>query len=103
MELSFKLFWVDKNIKIKKSVTKFDGGDEKYIVMDARYSDEIWLPDIFIDQSLNLRVATFHTKPASIRVYNDSRIRYNSRFNIDAACHMDFAMYVKSSFSPSAT
>ena len=61
------------------------------------------LPDIFIDQSLNLRVPNFHTKPASIRVYKDSRIRYNSRFNIDAACHMDFAMYVKSSFSPSAT
>ena len=31
LELYLKLFWFDKNIKIKKSVTKYDGGDEKYI------------------------------------------------------------------------
>ena len=95
LELSLKLFWFDKNIKIKESVTKFDGGEKKYIVMpgDARFSKKIWLPDIFIDQSLNLRVANFHTKPASIRVYNDSKIGYNSRFNIDVACPMDFAKY----------
>ena len=93
LEASFNLLWVDKNIKIWKNVTKYDGGDEKYIVMDSSYSKFIWIPDIFIDNSLDLRVPNFHTKPASIRIYDNSTIRFSKRFNFDIACHMDFANY----------
>jgi len=51
------------------------------------------MPDIFIDQAKALRVPTYFTKPANIRVYNDSMIRYSSRINFDVACNMDFQMY----------
>ena len=37
-----------------------------------------------------VRTPTYYTKPASLRVYNDSMIRYSSRFNFDIACNMDF-------------
>ena len=62
LEASLNFLWIDKNIKIKKNVTKYDGGEEKYIVMDSSYSEKIWIPDIFIDKSLDLRVPNFHTK-----------------------------------------
>ena len=48
------------------------------------------MPDVFIDQAKALRNPTFYTKPASLRVYNDSTIRYSSRINYDVACNMDF-------------
>ena len=38
-----------------------------------------WMPDVFIDQAKALRSPTYYTKPASLRVYNDSTIRYSSR------------------------
>lgn len=37
------------------------------------------MPDVFIDQAKALRIPTYYTKPASLRVYNDSTIRYSSR------------------------
>ena len=48
------------------------------------------MPDVFIDQAKALRVPTYYTKPASLRVYSDSTIRYSSRINYDVACNMDF-------------
>ena len=95
LETSLKLYWTDKNIKIKKNVTKFDGNDkgQDYIVMDHRFAKDIWIPDIFIDQSINIRVPNFYTRPASIRVYTNSLIRFNSRFNFDVACPMNFKNY----------
>ena len=76
LEASLKLFWKDKRIKIKDTVKEFDGedGDKKYIVMDSRFADDLWIPDIFIDQSTMTRVSNFHTKPSSIRVYENSLI-----------------------------
>ena len=50
LEASLKLFWTDKNIKIKKDVTKYDGGDEEYIVLDSSFSKNIWIPDILQHQ-----------------------------------------------------
>ena len=37
------------------------------------------MPDVFIDQAKALRTPTYYIKPASLRVYNDSTIRYSSR------------------------
>ena len=95
IEASLKLFWKDKRINIRDDVSEFDGEDEhgKFIVMDSRFSDFIWIPDIFVDQSTMTRVSSFHIKPSSIRVYENSMIRYNKRLNFDVACPMDFAKY----------
>ena len=35
-----------------------------------------WIPDIFLDRAMTVRVPTLHLKPASIRVYRDSTIRW---------------------------
>ena len=53
-------------------------------------ASHFWMPDIFIDQAKSIRVPTYYTKPASLRVYNESTIRYSSRINFDVACNMDF-------------
>ena len=51
--------------------------------------------DIFVDQAKELRIPTYFVRPASIRIYNNSRIRYATRVNFDVACVMDFHKYPK--------
>ena len=41
----------------------------------------------------DLRIPTYFVRPASIRVYNTSRIRYATRVNFDVACNMAFHNY----------
>jgi len=99
LETTLRLNWRDDNISIAKEAKDYDGLMEDvktgrpYILLDPSFVDCIWIPDIFVDQSINLRVPTFHSKPRSVRVYNDSMIRYSSRFNFDVACPMDFSNY----------
>ena len=49
--------------------------------------------DIFIDRAKDVRGPTYFKTPASIRVYNDSRLRFSKRINFDVACPMDFHLY----------
>lgn len=51
---------------------------------------KIWMPDTFIDQAINLRKPTYFLAPHSLRLYNDSTVRYSTRINFDVACGMDF-------------
>ena len=62
----------------------------QYITLNPSQAEKFWMPDVFIDQAKALRIPTYYTKPASLRVYNDSTIRYSSRINYDVACNMDF-------------
>ena len=41
----------------------------------------------------DLRIPTYFVRPASIRVYNTSRIRYATRVNFDVACNMNFKSF----------
>ena len=61
-----------------------------YITLNPSRASKFWMPDVFIDQAKALRTPTYYTKPASLRIYNDSTIRYSSRINYDVACNMDF-------------
>ena len=45
---------------------------------------------MFIDRAKTINIPTFYAKPAYLRVYNNSRLRYSSRINFDVACNMDF-------------
>ena len=40
-----------------------------------------------------MRIPTYFVRPASIRIYNDSKIRYATRVNFDVACKMEFQNY----------
>merc|ERR1712210_289084 len=84
------LFW--KDLRIKPSLEHVESEDSvgHYLTLNPSKADLIWMPDIFIDQAKAVRTPTYYTKPASLRVYNDSTIRYSSRFNFDIACNMDF-------------
>jgi len=90
METTLRLFWKDP--RIKPSMEHVDSQDSvgHYLTLNPSKADLIWMPDIFIDQAKAVRTPTYYTKPASLRVYNDSTIRYSSRFNFDIACNMDF-------------
>ena len=64
-----------------------------FVTLSPSMAARIWMPDVFIDQAKAVRTPKYHTKPASLRVYNDSTVRYSSRFNFDVACNMDFHRY----------
>ena len=63
---------------------------EAYVTLNPRVAHHFWIPDIFLDRAKDIRVPTYFTKPASLRIYNDSTLRYSSRINFDVACTMDF-------------
>ena len=50
-----------------------------YLTLNPSRAAKFWMPDEFLDQAKALRTPTYYTKPASLRVYNDSIIRYSSR------------------------
>ena len=64
-----------------------------YVTLNPSAAKNFWIPDIFIDQAKELRIPTYFVRPASIRVYKDSRIRYATRVNFDVACKMEFHRY----------
>jgi len=90
LETTLRLFWKDMRIKPRQEHIESEDSIGQYITLNPSKAGSIWMPDIFIDQVKTLRVPSFFTRPASLRVYNDSTIRYSSRFNFDVACNMDF-------------
>ena len=64
-----------------------------YFTLNPDKASKFWMPDVFIDQAKALRVPTYYTRPASLRLYKDSTIRYSSRINYDVACNMNFRRF----------
>ena len=73
-----------------------------YLTLNPSKADIIWMPDVFIDQAKAIRVPTFYTRPASLRVYQDSTVRYSSRINFDVACSMEFHRWPAGTTDPLA-
>lgn len=65
----------------------------EYVTLNPSAARNFWIPDIFIDQAKELRIPTYFVRPASIRVYKNSKIRYATRVNFDVACKMEFHRY----------
>ena len=53
-----------------------------YFTLNPERASKFWMPDVFIDQAKALRTPTYYTRPASLRVYGDSTIRYSSRYPV---------------------
>jgi len=87
LETSLRMYWKDERIKGTPL------GNDEFVNVNGKAIDNFWVPDVFIDQARTLREPTFHTKPATVRVYADGTIRYSSRVNYDVACAMDFHRY----------
>lgn len=90
LETTLRLYWKDPRVRPQESCLEGEDAFGRYVGLNPRKADDIWMPDVFIDQAKAIRMPTYYTKPASVRVYNDSTIRYSSRFNFDVACNMDF-------------
>merc|ERR1719513_116721 len=90
LETTLRLYWKDERIKPAANTLDSEDSVGQYITLNPSQAEKFWMPDVFIDQAKALRIPTYYTKPASLRVYNDSTIRYSSRINYDVACNMDF-------------
>ena len=51
-----------------------------YITLHPSMTSQLWIPDIFVDQAVQLRKPLIHTPPTSLRVYRDGLIRYSTRW-----------------------
>ncbi len=87
LETSLRMFWVDPRVRLAPEALQ---PDQDYITLNPKVAKHFWLPDIFLDRAKDIRVPTYFTKPASLRIYRESKLRYSSRFNFDMACIMDF-------------
>ncbi|XP_023323536.1 glycine receptor subunit alpha-4 [Eurytemora carolleeae] len=93
METTLRLYWKDPRIKPKYEALSSYDSRGNYTNLHSSLANTIWMPDIFLDHAKTIRTPTFFSKPASLRVYNDSTIRYSARINFDVACNMDFRNY----------
>ena len=74
-----------KDTRVAAKAEYLDSQDSTgpYFTLNPSHASRFWMPDVFIDQAKALRSPTYYTKPASLRVYNDSTIRYSSRSEIN--------------------
>ena len=93
LETTIRMFWLDERVSIKPEFLKNHTNETEYITLNPKSADYFWIPDIFVDQAKELRIPTYFVRPASIRVYNNSKIRYATRVNFDVACKMEFHQY----------
>ena len=56
--LVFRFFWKDSRVGVKEGVLK--GTDEYLVLVKNEDYDKLWLPDIFIDQAIDIRLCTMH-------------------------------------------
>lgn len=64
-----------------------------YVFFRSDVTRHIWFPDVYIDGIQDLRFPAYKVKPAYLRVYNDSLLKYSARVNYDVACPMHFEKY----------
>lgn len=89
MEASVRVYWKEPRVRafIPKNHSK------PYITLNPKMAERFWIPDLFIDRTKEMRIPTYYTKPAALRVYSDSTMRYSSRINFDVACDLDLQYF----------
>ena len=80
--LNSTFFSQDERIKPNEKFLDSKDSVGHYLTLNPNQATRFWMPDVFIDQAKALRIPTFYTRPSSLRVYNDSKIRYSSRFKV---------------------
>ena len=78
IETTLRMFWYDERLSLQRGVLPEHKGKE-YITLHPSVASQLWIPDIFVDQAVNLRKPVIHTPPTSLRVYRDGLIRYSTR------------------------
>eukprot|EP00092_Neocalanus_flemingeri_P091752 GFUD01116408.1.p1 GENE.GFUD01116408.1~~GFUD01116408.1.p1 ORF type:complete len:265 (-),score=41.58 GFUD01116408.1:236-1030(-) len=99
LEVTLRLFWKDERVKLIVDKTQpappHDSAHSNltYLVQCGDRINQFWLPDLFVDQAIQTRSPKYKMPTESLKVYEDSTIRFSRRFNFDVACHMDCKMY----------
>ena len=97
LETTIRMFWKDYRVAMRPNVFKEvddpSNNITEYLTLNPKSAEHFWIPDIFVDQAKALRIPTYFVRPASIRVYTNSKIRYATRVNFDVACKMEFHQY----------
>ncbi len=90
LECTIRMFWRDPRVSVDSGAIP-EG--HAFITLNPAATHRFWIPDMFVDRAKSLRVPSYLTRPASLRIYADSTLRYSSRVNFDVACPMDFHRY----------
>ena len=93
MKIIYDDQYQDTRVKPKPQFLDSNDTTGSYFTLNPDKASKFWMPDVFIDQAKALRVPTYYTRPASLRLYKDSTIRYSSRINYDVACNMNFRKF----------
>ena len=99
LETSIRLTWYDTRIEINS--TQSAGCTEQegkcYILVNRNATSSIWLPDVYVDKTKDLRNPVYQIPPASMQFYDNHKLFYNQRINYDLSCPMQFNDYPVSS------
>ena len=77
LETTLRMFWRDERLSLKMESLpeRFESLDKDFVTLHPSVAEMIWVPDIFIDQAVNVRRPRYLTPAASLRVYRDGTIR----------------------------
>ena len=90
LETTLRFYWKDSRVTPVEEYLHGEDSIGRYLNLHPRTAAKLWIPDIFLDQAISLRKPAYYTETASLRVYNDSTVRFSSRMNYDLACAMNF-------------
>ncbi len=93
LECTIRMFWRDRRVSLAPGAVGDSSDSKTYVTLNPSVAHRFWTPDVFVDRAKDLRVPTYLTRPASLRVYADSTLRYSSRVNFDVACPMEFRRF----------
>ena len=93
LDATFRFTWKDTRVT---GILAND--DEEYVMINpdpkvTKILDEIWMPDIFIDQAIKIGTENLYLTPSSIRIYPDKTIRFAARKTLKVACMMYFQQF----------
>jgi len=96
LDITLRMFWRDDRLSFNYSGNfprDLTHNNLSYIVQTGDEIGKFWLPDLFVDEAIMVRNPTYKVPPESLRLYEDSSLRFSKRLNFDVACMMDFTRY----------
>ena len=96
LEITLSMYWRDDRLNLTSSAWLSRDPSHynlSYKVQTREQIDNIWIPDMFLDEAIAVRNSTYKVATEYLRLYEDSSLKFSKRFNFDVACRMDFRKY----------
>ena len=93
LEMSIRLHWTDPRIKPDEEHLQNTDSIGTYANVDSQTIDEIWFPDIYFPNAIDVRTPKFLRETSFLRIYRNSLLKFSKRFNLDSNCKMEFHMF----------